>query len=82
VVSDVARTERSAPGHVGADAPARRQMAPRSPHSSSLPCVTPVRLSPEAGGQCVSSACWDLCWGLAGDRHSYRDPVSKGFTIG
>jgi hypothetical protein len=46
VVSDVAQTQQSAPGHVGADVPASRQMAPGSPNSSSLPCATPVRHYP------------------------------------
>jgi hypothetical protein len=36
VVSDVAQTQQSAPGHVGADVPTARQMATTRLHSPSL----------------------------------------------
>jgi hypothetical protein len=35
----------------------------------------------QADGQCINSARWDLCWGVRGNRHSYRDwqeEVSRG----
>ena len=45
VVSEVGQTQQSASGHVRADLPAGRQMAPKSPNLASLSCGTPVRHS-------------------------------------
>ena len=46
VVSEVVQAQQSAPGHVGADVPSDRQMAPNSAHSPSLSRGTPVRHYP------------------------------------
>jgi hypothetical protein len=65
VVSDVAQTQQSAPDHVGADVSAGRQMAPESPHSSSLPCETPVRHYPRQEPSALAAHA-GICAGGAG----------------
>jgi hypothetical protein len=65
VVSDVAPTQRSVSNHVAAAARSGSQMAPDSPHFSSLPCATPVRYYPRQEPNRLTAHA-EICAGGAG----------------